>query len=58
MNCKRCGLEFNDRRNLVQHLKRKTECMAIELDISLLEQLEELQKREGIKCEMINLNIY
>ena len=51
MNCKRCGLEFNDKRNLVQHLKRKRECMAIESDISLLEQLEELQKREGIKCE-------
>ena len=51
MNCKRCGLEFNDRRNLVQHLKRKRECMAIESDISLLEQLEEIQKREGIKCE-------
>ena len=58
MNCKRCGLEFNDRINLVQHLKRKRECMAIESDISLLEQLEELQKREGIKCGMINLNIY
>lgn len=54
MNCKRCGLEFKDRRNLVQHLKRKRECMAIESDISLLEQLE----GKGIKCEMSNLNIY
>jgi len=51
MNCKRCGLEFKDRRNLVQHLKRKTPCMAIESEVSLLEQLEELQERKGIMCE-------
>ncbi len=59
MNCKRCGLEFKDRRNLFQHLKRKTSCMAIESDISLLKQLEELKKREGIvcdKCERIYKN--
>ena len=59
MNCKRCGLEFDEKRYLVQHLKRKTSCMAIESDISLLEQLEELKKREGIvcdKCERIYKN--
>jgi hypothetical protein len=59
MNCKRCGLEFDEKRYLVQHLKRKTCCMAIESDISLLEQLDELKKREGImckKCERIYKN--
>ena len=50
-NCKRCGLEFVERSYLMKHLKRKRECMAIESDISLLEQLEDIQERKGITCE-------
>ena len=51
MDCKRCGIEFKTKKYLVQHLKRKTECMSIVSEISLLDQLEELQRRDGIKCD-------
>jgi hypothetical protein len=48
--CSRCGLEFTEKRHLVQHLSRKRLCMPIFSDIEPKEQLEHLKNKEGIIC--------
>ena len=52
--CIRCGLYFAERKHLKQHLKKKNICMAIEMDVDRIVQLEELSKKEGITCEKCN----
>ena len=49
--CKRCGLDFKEKRILVPHLKRKIICMPLENDISPQVLLDELNEKEGIECK-------
>ena len=49
--CKRCGIDFNEKRCLIQHLHRKRMCMSIESDISPLELLEEITNKKDVKCD-------
>jgi hypothetical protein len=49
--CKRCCLEFNEKRGLIQHLRRKNVCIGIESEMTQEELLEELNKKEGLDCE-------
>ena len=48
--CKRCGMDFKEKRILVPHLKRKIMCMPIENDILPQKLLEELNKKDGLEC--------
>jgi hypothetical protein len=50
-NCKRCCMEFSEKRVLVKHLKRKVMCLSIESEKTQDELLEELTKKEGVECE-------
>jgi hypothetical protein len=50
-NCKRCCMEFSEKRVLVKHLKRKVICLSIESEKTQEELLEELNKKEGLMCE-------
>ena len=52
--CKRCGLDFIEKKHLIQHLKKKILCMALEQDIDPKYQLEQLTKKEGIECDTCN----
>jgi hypothetical protein len=52
--CKRCGIEFDEKRILIKHLKRKTPCIAIESDMTQLELIEELINKKDVHCEMCN----
>lgn len=52
--CIRCGLEFVEKQHLKQHLKKKYICMPIEQDIDRIEQLQQLNKKEGIPCDKCN----
>jgi hypothetical protein len=52
--CIRCGLEFIEKQHLKQHLKKKLICMPIEKNIDRLEQLAQLNKKEGILCNKCN----
>lgn len=52
--CIRCGLDFAEKKHLKQHLKKKNICMALEMEVERIVQLEELSKKEGIKCEKCN----
>ena len=49
--CKRCCLEFNEKRGLIQHLRRKNVCIGIESEMTQEELLEGLNKKEGVDCE-------
>jgi hypothetical protein len=52
--CERCGIDFEEKKRLVQHLKRKRWCIAIENDIDPNILLEALTHKEGIIC--VNCN--
>ena len=52
--CERCGIDFEEKKRLVQHLKRKRWCIAIENDIDPNILLEALTHKEGITC--VNCN--
>jgi len=59
--CKRCGLEFDEKRYLIKHLKKKIECMCIFSDINREILIKELMYKRGIECEgckKIYSNIY
>ena len=49
--CKRCGIYFEQKGTLRNHLKRKMMCIAIESEISPDELLDELEIIKGIKCK-------
>jgi hypothetical protein len=49
--CKRCGIYFEQKGTLRNHLKRKMMCMAIESEISPAELLDELEIIKGIECK-------
>ena len=49
--CKRCGIYFEQKGTLRNHLKRKMMCIAIESEISPAELLDELESIKGIECE-------
>ncbi len=51
--CIRCGLDFAEKKHLKQYLKKNI-CMALEMDVDLIVQLEELTKKEGINCDKCN----
>ena len=48
--CKRCGIDFSEKRILLKHLNRVNPCIPIELDISVKELLDEINKKDGIIC--------
>jgi len=54
-NCKRCDIEFTQKKHLVQHLNRKKPCNPTVADIPIEEYLTELTKKvdelEDIKLE-------
>jgi hypothetical protein len=52
--CDRCGLEFVEKKHIKQHLKKKLSCMPIKSEIQALVQLEELNKKDGVKCDICN----
>ena len=52
--CERCGIDFQEKKRLVQHLKRKRWCIAIENDIDPNIQLEALVHKNGIECVKCN----
>jgi hypothetical protein len=52
--CKRCSIDFEEKKRLVQHLKRKRWCIAIENDIDPNIQLEALVHKNGIECVKCN----
>jgi DNA-directed RNA polymerase subunit RPC12/RpoP len=52
--CDRCGLEFVEKKHIKQHLKKKLSCMPIKSEIEALVQLEELNKKDGVKCDICN----
>lgn len=52
--CERCGIEFGRRDVLIKHLKRKTLCMPIEMDVDRNIQLERLSRKCEIECERCN----
>ena len=49
-DCKRCGLDFKQKINLVTHLNRKKICMPIYLDVLPCELMKELNKKDGLEC--------
>lgn len=49
--CKRCCVEFDEKRQLIQHLRRKNVCIGIESTKTQEELVEELNKKEGVECE-------
>lgn len=49
--CERCGVIFNTKKNLVQHLKKIVKCIGINSEKTQEELLEELNKKEGLECE-------
>jgi hypothetical protein len=49
--CRRCGIDFNEKRCLIKHLQRKITCMAIESDISPLELIEENTNKKDVQCD-------
>lgn len=55
--CKRCGLEFDQKKYLVQHLNKKIICMPIEQEIDRELLIEEVNRKEGIECSICK-NIY
>jgi len=60
-DCERCGQGFNTKKCLIQHLRKKIECMCIFSEKSRLVILEELLNKEGIECDICNkkyVNIY
>jgi uncharacterized C2H2 Zn-finger protein len=61
MNCERCGVVFDEKKFLIQHLKKKIECMPIFSEKSRLEIIADLNKKNGIpciKCKKIYSNKY
>jgi hypothetical protein len=52
--CERCGIDFEEKKRLVQHLKRKRWCIAIENDIDPNILLDALTHKEGITCVKCN----
>ena len=51
--CERCGMEFTQKKHLVQHLKRKNPCLALKTDKLMSELLDDLKKQkveDGVKC--------
>lgn len=52
--CKRCGIDFDEKRCLVQHLHRKRMCMSIESDVSPSQLLEEITNKKDVKCVRCN----
>ena len=50
--CERCGVVFNRKRHLVQHLSKRIICISINSEKTKDELLEELKKKEGIECEV------
>ena len=49
--CRRCGIDFNEKRCLIKHLQRKIMCMAIENDISPLELIQENTNKKDVQCD-------
>jgi len=49
--CKRCGVIFDVKKNLVQHLKKKKECISINSESSREELLNDIIEKEGVECE-------
>ncbi len=49
--CKRCGIDFNEKRYLVKHLQKKVECIGINSEIRREVLIKELMYKEGIECE-------
>jgi hypothetical protein len=49
--CKRCGGIFEVKKNLIQHLKKKKECISINSESSRDELLKDVIDKEGIECE-------
>ena len=49
--CKRCGVIFDVKKNLVQHLKKKKECISINSDSSREALLKDIIEKEGVECE-------
>lgn len=51
-SCNRCGLEFNKRSHLIQHLGKKNLCIPIYSDVDPKKQLHELnaKNKEGVVC--------
>jgi hypothetical protein len=49
--CKRCCVDFREKKGLVKHLKRKVMCVSIASEELPEVLLEELNKKEGVNCE-------
>ena len=49
--CKRCCMEFSEKKGLVKHLKRKVTCLSIESEKTQDELLNEINKKDGLECE-------
>jgi hypothetical protein len=52
--CKRCGSYLKEKRYLLQHLKRKVMCMAIESDVDTKILLDEFIKPKYAHCKLCN----
>lgn len=48
--CKRCGIDFSEKRILLKHLNRVNPCLPIKSNINAKEQLDEISNKVGIKC--------
>jgi hypothetical protein len=61
MDCERCGQSFNTKKCLIQHLRKRIECMCIFSEKVRSVILEELLNKEGIECDICNkkyVNVY
>jgi hypothetical protein len=49
--CERCGINFKNKKYLIQHLHKELECVCLYSDISRKDILTLLKLRTGIECE-------
>lgn len=52
--CERCGVDFKNKKYLIQHLKKATECICFYSDIKRSELLDKIYDKDGVLCEMCN----
>ncbi len=54
--CERCGLDFKEKKHLIQHLKKKEECLPLFLDTNRQEIIDSLKQKKGLMCEKCKKN--
>ena len=49
--CERCGVIFKMKKHLVQHLKKRVQCISINSERKNNEILEDIEKKGNMNCE-------